>query len=166
MHCLHFLSISCSPQKIATSKSFNIAIQFGNNRLHHSTSIDQLGKSTFHDLIYISRPDLQVRIQQYLLDQWHQTQSKFVYAGHCRSTLGTDPIMYIPMTVHEQSRLLRWRMGWLPGKPQQCRNCNQPNSYTTQHHVVACFQINKKLNAGIHAFLNRLPCLPPKKKHA
>lgn len=52
MHCLHFLSISCSPQKIATSKSFNIAIQFGNNRLHHSTSIDQLGKSTFHALIY------------------------------------------------------------------------------------------------------------------
>lgn len=116
--------------------------------------------------IYISRPDLQVQIQQYLLDQWHQTQSKFVYAGHCRSTLGTDPIMYIPMTVHERSRLLRWRMGWLPGKPQQCRNCNQPNSYTTQHHVVACFQINENLNSDIHAFLNRLSCSPPRTKLA
>ncbi|EPB80977.1 hypothetical protein HMPREF1544_12332 [Mucor circinelloides 1006PhL] len=116
--------------------------------------------------IYISRPDLQVQVQQYLLDQWHQNQSKFVYAGHCRSTLGTDPIMYIPMTVHERSRLLRWRMGWLPGKPQQCRHCNQPNSYTTQHHVVTCFQINENLDSDIHAFLNRLPCLPPKTKPA
>ncbi|KAI8636363.1 hypothetical protein BD408DRAFT_355829, partial [Parasitella parasitica] len=70
--------------------------------------------------IYIQHADLKLQINQFLLDQWHSTQSKFIYAGHCRTTLGIDPIMYLPMTVHERSRLIRWRMGWLPGKPQAC----------------------------------------------
>ncbi|CEP13041.1 hypothetical protein [Parasitella parasitica] len=70
--------------------------------------------------IYIDRTDLKFQINQFLLDQWHATQSNFVSAGHCRTTVGTDPIMYLPMTVHERSRLIRWRMGWLSGKPQAC----------------------------------------------
>ncbi|KAG2189607.1 hypothetical protein INT46_001803, partial [Mucor plumbeus] len=111
--------------------------------------------------IIIATHDLKNQINQYLLDQWHKTQDKFVYAGHCRPTLGIDPIMYLPMTNHERSRLLRWRMGWLPGKPQACRNCNQLNTLTTQHHVVACYQINENLNSEINAFLNTLPRLPP-----
>ncbi|CEP07591.1 hypothetical protein [Parasitella parasitica] len=112
--------------------------------------------------IYIDKTDLKLQLNQFLLDQWHSTQSKFVYAGHCRTTLGIDPIMYIPMTVHERSRLIRWRMGWLPGKPQACRNCNQINNLTTQLHVTICFQICENLDMDIHAFLNSIPKSPPR----
>lgn len=116
--------------------------------------------------IIIAKSDLKDHVQQYLLDQWHLTQAKFAYASHCRTTLGTDPIMYLPMTIYERSRLIRWRMGWLPGKPQACRNCNQLNTLTTQQHVVACFQVNENLNMDIHQLLNRLPTSPPKSKAA
>ncbi|CEP15029.1 hypothetical protein [Parasitella parasitica] len=112
--------------------------------------------------IYIDKTDLKLQINHFLLDQWHSTQSKFVYAGQCRTTLGIDPIMYLPMTVHERSRLIRWRMGWLPGKPQACRNCNQINNLTTQLHVIICFQICENLDMDIHAFLNLLPKSPPR----
>ncbi|CEP08687.1 hypothetical protein, partial, partial [Parasitella parasitica] len=116
--------------------------------------------------IYIHHTDLKLQTNQFLLDQWHLTQSKFVYAGHCRTTLGIDPIMYLPMTVHERSRLIRWRMGWLPGKPQACRNCNQIDNLTTQLHVTICFQICENLDMDIHAFLNSLPKSPPRSSAA
>ncbi|KAI8636195.1 hypothetical protein BD408DRAFT_438134 [Parasitella parasitica] len=69
--------------------------------------------------------------------------------------------MYLPMTVHERSRLSRWRIGWLPGKPQACRNCNQVNTLTTQLHVIQCFQICENIDMDIHSFLNTLPKYPP-----
>ncbi|KAG2191319.1 hypothetical protein INT47_007110, partial [Mucor saturninus] len=35
----------------------------------------------------------------------------------CRSNIKNDPIMYLPMHNVERSRIIRWRMGWLPGRP-------------------------------------------------
>ncbi|CEP14483.1 hypothetical protein [Parasitella parasitica] len=66
------------------------------------------------------------------------------------------------MSVHERSRLIRWRMGWLPGKPQACRNCNQINTLTTQQHAIICFQINENIDMNIHSFLNMIPKHPPR----
>lgn len=102
------------------------------------------------------------KIKSYLLSQLHLKQSKFVLLGKCRPIIGNDPIMYIPMTIFERSRLLRWRMGWLPGKPKPCTNCNRINALTTRSHVNECFQIDANLNMYIDSFLNKLPSTPPK----
>jgi hypothetical protein len=114
--------------------------------------------------IDVSFSVLQNEIQTYLLDQWHSRQRNYVLAGNCRPKLGNDPIMYIPMTIFERSRLIRWRMGWLPGRPKPCINCNDPNARTTRPHVTACFSINENLNMYIDSFLNILPTKPPKSK--
>ncbi|KAI7864460.1 uncharacterized protein EV154DRAFT_397425, partial [Mucor mucedo] len=85
-----------------------------------------------------------------------------VLLGKCRPIIGNDPIMYIPMTIFERSRLIRWRMGWLPGKPKPCTNCNRINALTTRSHVNECLQIDANLNMYIDSFLNKLPSTPPK----
>ncbi|KAG2202299.1 hypothetical protein INT47_010747 [Mucor saturninus] len=102
------------------------------------------------------------KIKSYLLSQLHLKQSKFVLLGKCRPIIGNDPIMYIPMTIFERSRLLRWRMGWLPGKPKPCTNCNRINALTTLSHVNECLQVDANLNMYIDSFLNKLPSTPPK----
>ncbi|KAI9324096.1 hypothetical protein BD770DRAFT_299442, partial [Pilaira anomala] len=61
----------------------------------------------------IGYSEMQKAINKYLLQQWHNRQTKFVLARKCRTTIGNDPIMYIPMTNFERSRITRWRMGWL-----------------------------------------------------
>ncbi|KAG0868148.1 hypothetical protein G6F15_012243 [Rhizopus arrhizus] len=38
----------------------------------------------------------------------------------CRPALVVDPILYVPATRAERSLLVRWRLGWLPGKPEDC----------------------------------------------
>ncbi|KAG1442200.1 hypothetical protein G6F56_011167 [Rhizopus delemar] len=38
----------------------------------------------------------------------------------CRPALVVDPILYVPATRAERSLLVRWRIGWLPGKPEDC----------------------------------------------
>ncbi|KAG2192983.1 hypothetical protein INT47_010365 [Mucor saturninus] len=102
------------------------------------------------------------KIKSYLLSQLHLKQSKFVLLGKCRPIIGNDPIMYIPMTIFERSRLLQWRMGWLPGKPKPCTNCNRINALTTRSHVNECLQVDANLNMYIDSFLNKLPSTPPK----
>ncbi|KAG2190955.1 hypothetical protein INT47_005772, partial [Mucor saturninus] len=105
---------------------------------------------------------INLKIKTYLLSQLHLKQSKLFFLGKCRPVIGNDPIMYIPMTIFERSRLIRWRMGWLPGKPKPCTNCNRNNTLTTRSHVNECFQIDANLNMHIDAFLNKTPSSPPK----
>jgi hypothetical protein len=112
--------------------------------------------------ILIPQYRLKNEINTFLLQQWHLKQEKFILAGKCRNMLGNDPIMYIPMTIFERSRIIRWRMGWLPGRPKPCKNCNNPTSSTTPSHVTSCFQINENLNYEINTLLNMLPKSPPK----
>ncbi|KAG1390575.1 hypothetical protein G6F58_012950 [Rhizopus delemar] len=38
----------------------------------------------------------------------------------CRPALVVDPILYVPATRAERSLLVHWRLGWLPGKPEDC----------------------------------------------
>jgi hypothetical protein len=99
--------------------------------------------------------------KQNLLEQ----QSKQTYLGLCNSKFRNDPIMFIPMSNFERSRVLRWKMGWLPGKPQVCRNClsQNTNNRTTRAHLTTCLQIHNELNMSIiyispiDEILNQLP---------
>jgi hypothetical protein len=61
-------------------------------------------------------------------------QSLILVRG-CRPTLGIDPILLVPATRRERSRLLRWRLGWLPGKPRDCR-CG--TDHTSRRHLMEC----------------------------
>lgn len=38
----------------------------------------------------------------------------------CPPVVRVDPVMYLPASRTDRSRLIRWRMGWLPGKPKPC----------------------------------------------
>lgn len=58
-----------------------------------------------------------------------------VLSKACRSKLAVDPILYIPATRTYRSRLIRWRMGWLPGRPVTCV-CTR--DHTSRRHFLAC----------------------------
>ncbi|OAD72682.1 hypothetical protein PHYBLDRAFT_168947 [Phycomyces blakesleeanus NRRL 1555(-)] len=53
----------------------------------------------------------------------------------CRPVLGVDPILFLPASRVERSRLIRWRMGWLPGKPKECP-CG--SDHTSRRHLLDC----------------------------
>ncbi|KAI7873535.1 hypothetical protein K492DRAFT_115027, partial [Lichtheimia hyalospora FSU 10163] len=78
-----------------------------------------------------------------------------------RTSLSLDPILFLPMTARERSRLLRWRMGWLPGKPIQCI-CGE--DHTSRRHLYTCLDVAARLHISptispnpIDHFLNKLP---------
>ncbi|KAG1445310.1 hypothetical protein G6F56_009960 [Rhizopus delemar] len=48
------------------------------------------------------------------------TSTNQVLIRACRPALVVDPILYVPATRAERSLLVRWRLGWLPGKPEDC----------------------------------------------
>jgi hypothetical protein len=80
-----------------------------------------------------------------------QRQQQFALMSYCRPRLGVDPILTVPATRKERSRLLRWRIGWLPAKPIPCP-CLQGD--TTRRHFREC----PRLPA---ARLASLPSVPP-----
>ncbi|KAF7721766.1 hypothetical protein EC973_004160 [Apophysomyces ossiformis] len=61
----------------------------------------------------------------------------------CRPKLGVDPILYLPATRMERSRLIRWRMNWLPGRPKDCA-CSS-RCQTTRNHFRVCPKIPTSL---------------------
>ncbi|KAG1022577.1 hypothetical protein G6F25_013167 [Rhizopus arrhizus] len=48
------------------------------------------------------------------------TSTTQVLLRACRPALVVDPILYVPATRAERSLLVHWRLGWLPGKPEDC----------------------------------------------
>ena len=85
-----------------------------------------------------------------------------VLIAACRPDLGIDPILFLPMSARERSRLLRWRMGWLPGKPIPCTHCHSDR--TSRHHLLACLSVADELDVDmdcepnpIDYLLNQLP---------
>ncbi|KAG0820575.1 hypothetical protein G6F19_012390 [Rhizopus arrhizus] len=48
------------------------------------------------------------------------TSTTQVLLRACRPALVVDPILYVPASRAERSLLVRWRLGWLPGKPEDC----------------------------------------------
>ncbi|KAK4522115.1 uncharacterized protein ATC70_004654 [Mucor velutinosus] len=69
---------------------------------------------------------------------WHAeflTKTDMVLIRACRPTIGIDPVMYVPASRPCRSRLIRYRMGWLPGKPRPCA-CNE--DHTSRRHLHEC----------------------------
>jgi hypothetical protein len=80
--------------------------------------------SEINEFIYADR--------QKLYTKFRDTTDK-VLAKACRNYLEIDPILYIPASRTDRSRLLRWRMGWLPGKPHDCA-CD--SDHTSRRHFT------------------------------
>ncbi|KAI9250224.1 hypothetical protein BDA99DRAFT_445269, partial [Phascolomyces articulosus] len=94
-----------------------------------------------------------------------------IHLKACRPRIGIDPILWLPMTTRERSRVVRWRIGFLPGKPTRCW-CARDNCLTTIAHLTACFHLHLELevppNSNIDPIsyvLNKLPKNPPKEPH-
>jgi hypothetical protein len=86
-----------------------------------------------------------------------------VLLSACRPCIGVDPLLYLPMSVWERSRLLRWKMGWLPGRPIACR-CG--HAHASRRHLVECLSVTSRLGVPLDAkpnpldfVLNQLPKL-------
>jgi hypothetical protein len=90
-----------------------------------------------------------------------------VLLSACRPSLGVDPILTLPMTTWERSRLLRWKMGWLPARPIACR-CGHPHA--SRQHLLVCLDVANRLRVPhdstpnpLDFVINQLPKvkLPP-----
>ena len=64
----------------------------------------------------------------------------------CRDTCSIDSIVFLPTTYYQHSRLLYWRLGWMPnGRPDvTCNNCNNQNHLSRQH-VIHCLHAHIRL---------------------
>lgn len=78
-----------------------------------------------------------------------------------RPTIVVDPLLTLPMNTWERSRILRWKMGWLPARPIACR-CGHPHA--SRQHLLACLQVANRLNVPADSspnpldfVLNKLP---------
>ncbi|KAF7721706.1 hypothetical protein EC973_004295, partial [Apophysomyces ossiformis] len=107
------------------------------------------------------------QIRQKQFDRFLATTSQVLIKA-CRPVLGIDPILTVPATRTERSRLLRWRIGWLPGRPKECA-CLM--DHTSRRHLRFCRAIPPTLwdslpipsvpgTHPIDAALNALPTKP------
>ncbi|KAI9324250.1 hypothetical protein BD770DRAFT_335088 [Pilaira anomala] len=111
-------------------------------RLQATLSSRSLLQSSLQkNTLYISLPDYAKESREGLLSylsEARQTRlttflnsTSQVLAKACRPEYGLDPILYLPATRTDRSRLIRWRMGWLPGNPHECL-CTQ--DHTSRRH--------------------------------
>lgn len=89
-----------------------------------------------------------------------------VLLSTCRITLGVDPILTLPMLNSDRSRLRRWRMGWLPGRPPPC-SCGHVSA--SRSHLIQCLHVAARLRVSpgcrpnpIDFVLNQLPKVIPR----
>ncbi|KAI8875988.1 hypothetical protein K501DRAFT_157304, partial [Backusella circina FSU 941] len=86
----------------------------------------------------------------------------------CRPELGVDPIIFLPMSVYARSRLLRWRMGWLPARPVRCSQCDA--EHASRNHLIGCLDVARRLGLPktyhhpLDTILNYLPLKQAKTK--
>ncbi|KAI9483403.1 MAG: hypothetical protein EXX96DRAFT_478968, partial [Benjaminiella poitrasii] len=85
----------------------------------------------------------------------------------CKPTLSTVPILWLPMTQTERSRVLRWRLGWLPGgKPKPCPY--HPATHFNLTHAIGCLHMHNRLYLPVTVkdplsfLLNHLPVNKPR----
>ncbi|KAG1055422.1 hypothetical protein G6F43_002625 [Rhizopus delemar] len=116
------------------------------------------------DIEHLNRQTFRVICQKYLEDLFNQnrqrTHSKFLSA--CRSQSTTDPILWLPMTSIERSRVIRWRLGWLlGGVPKPC--IYHPTDMLTRSHAIWCLHMHQRLQIPstepdpLSFLLNKLP---------
>lgn len=121
---------------------------------------------------FITSKMLEEAIFKYLKKNMIKKQSEQFYVGMCRTSITIDPIMYLPMHNVERSRLIRWRMGWLPGRPKPCQNCYMLFDHkTTRNHLTHCLQIHNIFHtpviiiSPVDQLLNQLPTEKPINKN-
>ncbi|EIE82075.1 hypothetical protein RO3G_06780 [Rhizopus delemar RA 99-880] len=95
------------------------------------------------------------------LDTRRSTSNSVLFSV-CRPNLGLDPILWLPMTYAERSRVIRWRLGWLPGGiPQPC--IYHSNVMLTRSHATECLHTHLRLQMPhtvadpLSFLLNQLP---------
>ncbi|KAG1390509.1 hypothetical protein G6F60_012959 [Rhizopus arrhizus] len=79
--------------------------------------------------------------RQQEFDQFLASTSQVLIRA-CRPVLRVDPILYVPASRADRSRLIRWRMGWLPGDPRPCACLF---GHTTRAHLMVCPQVPSAL---------------------
>ncbi|KAG2171654.1 hypothetical protein INT43_008034, partial [Umbelopsis isabellina] len=79
--------------------------------------------------------DLKDTILEYRQGELELFRESHILVRGCRPTIGIDPVLLVPATRRERSRLLRWRLGWLPGKPRACL-CGTDRS--SRRHLMEC----------------------------
>ncbi|OAD65494.1 hypothetical protein PHYBLDRAFT_176086 [Phycomyces blakesleeanus NRRL 1555(-)] len=113
--------------------------------LHHNTLLQSISI----DLNVHSGKALKRHFEtfrQFKTDQLCLLSTQVLFLA-CRPLLEVDPILFLPATRVECSRLIRWRMGWLPGTPKDCL-CG--TDHTSCCHLVLCSLVPAHL----------LACLP------
>ncbi|KAG0852483.1 hypothetical protein G6F16_013877 [Rhizopus arrhizus] len=66
-----------------------------------------------------------------------------VLLSACRPSIGIDGMFFIPMLLSDRSRILRWRMGWLPARPIDC-SCGP--IHASRAHLLSCLRVAERLN--------------------
>ncbi|KAG0799671.1 hypothetical protein G6F22_002996 [Rhizopus arrhizus] len=117
-----------------------------------------------HDPDELNSSTLKAIYKTYLednLDTRRGTSNSVLYSV-CRPNLGLDPILRLPMTYAERSRVIRWRLGWLPGGiPQPC--IYHSNVMLTRSHATECLHMHRRLQMPrteadpLSFLLNQLP---------
>ncbi|KAG0987177.1 hypothetical protein G6F29_002696 [Rhizopus arrhizus] len=114
---------------------------------------DELNSSTFKAIYKTYLEDN--------LDTRRSTSNSVLFSV-CRPNLGLDPILWLPMTYAERSRVICWRLGWLPGGiPQPC--IYHPNVMLTRSHATECLHMHRRLQMPrteadpLSFLLNQLP---------
>ncbi|RCH96166.1 hypothetical protein CU098_010839 [Rhizopus stolonifer] len=72
------------------------------------------------------------------------------------------------MSSYDRNRIIRWRRGWLPSKPEPCGHCGT-NNFTTRNYLILCYHLLPALNIShlqnephpLDSLLNQLPSKPP-----
>ncbi|KAG0785673.1 hypothetical protein G6F21_009103 [Rhizopus arrhizus] len=117
-----------------------------------------------HDPDELNSSTLKTIYKTYLEDNLdtRRSTSNSVLFSVCRPNLGLDPILWLPMTYAERSRVIRWRLGWLPGGiPQPC--IYHPNIMLTRSHATECLHMHRRLQMPrtevdpLSFLLNQLP---------
>ncbi|KAG1001888.1 hypothetical protein G6F27_012459 [Rhizopus arrhizus] len=117
-----------------------------------------------HDPDELNSSTLKAIYKTYLEDNLdtRRSTSNSVLFSVCRPNLGLDPILWLPMTYAERSRVICWRLGWLPGGiPQPC--IYHPNVMLTRSHATECLHMHRRLQMPrteadpLSFLLNQLP---------
>ncbi|OAD66752.1 hypothetical protein PHYBLDRAFT_152023 [Phycomyces blakesleeanus NRRL 1555(-)] len=88
--------------------------------------------TVYSSLVSLGKTHLLIREAGFAIFLQSNTQ---VLIQACRPVLGVDPILFLPTSRMERGRLIRWRMGWLPGKPKECP-CG--SDHTSHCHLLDC----------------------------
>ncbi|KAI7896348.1 uncharacterized protein EV154DRAFT_402200, partial [Mucor mucedo] len=103
-----------------------------------------------------------LRFRQQQLNISLTTTTGNILLKACRPYIGVDPILQLPMTTFERSRLLRWRMGWLSARRVPCSRCD--HHHASRNHLVDCLRVAEKFNIAptsspnpLDYIINQLP---------